>query len=136
MRYTSKIGPELVVPLSLILATVAGIMIIAKLWIGLILVMAASLFCIHMFLTTFYRVVGHTLEISCGFLFNITIDIHDIKTIGETRNPISSPAASIDRLDIGYGKKDHVLISPKDKQGFIKELLGINPAIVVKNISK
>ena len=45
---------------------------------------------------------------------------------------ISSPATSIDRLEITYGKYDSVIISPKLKQQFINEITTLNPKVEVK----
>ena len=60
------------------------------------------------------------------------IEIKNIKKIYKTRNPLSSPALSIDRIAIVYNKYDEVLISPKDKEQFVEDLLKINPTIEVK----
>ena len=60
------------------------------------------------------------------------IEIKNIKKVYKTRNPLSSPALSIDRIAIIYNKYDEVLISPKDKVQFIEDLLKINPDIEVK----
>jgi len=60
------------------------------------------------------------------------IDVHNIRKIYKTRNPISSPALSLDRIAICYGKFDEILVSPKNREEFIKELLKINPDIEVR----
>lgn len=60
------------------------------------------------------------------------IEIKRIKKIYKTRNPLSSPALSIDRIAIVYNKYDEVLISPKDKVQFVEDLLKVNPDIEVK----
>jgi hypothetical protein len=65
-------------------------------------------------------------------LVNIKIDIGVIRKIKETNNPLSSPALSLDRLWIDYGKGAAVMISPKDKEGFIRHILQINPSVEVK----
>ncbi|MFQ5610075.1 MAG: PH domain-containing protein [Woeseiaceae bacterium] len=40
-----------------------------------------------------------------------------------TRNPLSSPALSLDRLKITYGPKNRkVLVSPADKESFVQAL--------------
>ncbi len=57
------------------------------------------------------------------------MNIEKIKSITKTNNPISAPAASFDRIEINYGEFNSVIISPKDKIGFIKELIKINPNI-------
>ena len=60
------------------------------------------------------------------------IEIKSIKKIYKTRNPLSSPALSIDRIAVVYNKYDEVLISPKDKVQFVEDLLKVNPDIEVK----
>lgn len=60
------------------------------------------------------------------------IDINTIKKIYATKNPLSSPALSIDRIAIVYNKYDEVLISPKNRAEFIEELLKVNPNIEVE----
>ncbi|MBC3767097.1 PH domain-containing protein [Neptunicella marina] len=54
--------------------------------------------------------------------FKWTIRLADIYAIKPSKNPVSSPALSLDRLDIYYADNKHVLISPADKQAFIKAL--------------
>lgn len=60
------------------------------------------------------------------------IDIKTIRKVYATRNPLSSPALSINRLAIVYNKYDEILISPEDREDFISELLKVNPSIEVK----
>ena len=62
----------------------------------------------------------------------ITPAINTIYKISETYNPLSSPAGSIDRLEIKYNKSESVLISPKDKNAFINDLILVNPNIEVQ----
>lgn len=51
-----------------------------------------------------------------------------------TKNPLSSPALSIDRIEITYDSGfGMVLVSPKNKQKFISLLKSINPHIEVDN---
>jgi hypothetical protein len=74
-----------------------------------------------------YKIEGETLVI-----WKTKIDIKTIRKIYKTRNPLSSPAMSINRIAIVYNKFDEVLISPKEREEFIDELLKINPNIEVK----
>ncbi len=62
----------------------------------------------------------------------IKIDIHSIKRIYKTNNPLSSPALSLNRIAIVYNTYDEVLISPQLKKEFTDELLKINPSIIVE----
>lgn len=90
-----------------------------------------TFFLVHTFRNTFYIIKDKTLIIHCGILYHSEIPIDSISKISETRNPLSSPAASLDRLDILYNKKTHVLISPLHKKEFIRDILGLNPAIEI-----
>ncbi|WP_333694783.1 PH domain-containing protein [Flavobacterium sp.] len=65
-------------------------------------------------------------------VWGVKIDIHSIKRIYKTNNPLSSPALSLDRIAIVYNTYDEVLISPKLKKEFVEELLKINPNIEVE----
>lgn len=73
-----------------------------------------------------YKIEGENL-----IVWKNKIDIKTITKIYKTRNPLSSPALSIDRIAIVYNKFDEILISPKDREDFIKELLKVNPTIEV-----
>ncbi|RKR05122.1 PH (Pleckstrin Homology) domain-containing protein [Flavobacterium sp. 90] len=90
------------------------------------------IFIFYLFYNTIYTVAKENLNIRFGFLVNNNIDIKTITQISETRSLVSSPAASIDRLEILHGKSGRILVSPKQKKDFIDSLLAINPDIVVK----
>ncbi len=127
---------ELVVPLVLIFGTVLVLIINEKPnWIAIAILLPVILFVVHMFLTTKYTIEGDNLVIKCGFLYHKTIDINTIRRIAETNNLLSSPATSLDRLEILYGKFDSVLISPRRKAEFINDIKRINPGIEV-NLKK
>ena len=132
MRFPSKIGLELIVPLVIILGGTLTLMLIQSVWLGVVMVALVAAFVVHMMLTTYYTLDGDLLKVKCGYLFNATVNVQSIKSIKETNNVLSSPAASLHRLEITYGKYDTVMVSPKDKAGFITALKSINPAIEVK----
>ena len=71
---------------------------------------------------------GHLL-INNGFSTQ-RIELTDITYIIPTRNMISAPALSLDRLEVDY-KNKKVLISPKDKRLFYQEIKARNPIIVI-----
>lgn len=75
-----------------------------------------------------YRIEGGNLMI-----WNTKIEIKSIRKIYRTNNPLSSPALSLDRLAIVYNKFDEILISPKERNEFIDELLKINPSIEIQD---
>jgi hypothetical protein len=57
-----------------------------------------------------------------GAMFTWRIELPEIYRIFPTNNPISSPALSFDRLRIEYGNGKYVMISPDDKEGFLRDL--------------
>jgi hypothetical protein len=128
--YKSKIGMGLLIPIVIVLGTVLLVMVYNDLnWFELLILLPVIGFVVHMFMTTYYVIIGNRLKIKCGFLYSLDIDISTIKKITPTKNPLSSPALSLDRLEITYGKFDSVLISPKDKKDFIAQLKIVNPKI-------
>ena len=129
--YKSKHAFVLILPLIIILGVFAFIMLYNKAWPGLFVMIIIASFVTHMFLTTHYQIEGRVLKIKSGFLFNKTISIDTIKKITATKNLFSSPATSPDRLEINYNKSDSIIISPKDKAGFIDELKKLKPDIEV-----
>lgn len=70
---------------------------------------------------THYTVTGSTLRIASG-PFSWTVPIDQIESVKATRNPVSSPALSLDRLQIRYGNGRRVMVSPADKTGFLKAI--------------
>ena len=72
-------------------------------------------------LGTHYTVDRGTIRIVSGpFRWKVPID--EITSVSATRNPLSSPALSLDRLSIRYGKRRRIMISPADKAGFLKAI--------------
>jgi len=89
-----------------------------------------SLFVLVGWFHTFYVVTEKVLKVKGG-IFNWTIPIEDIEVIAESKNPLSAPALSLDRLQITYGKSKFILISPKDKALFLNHLRKLKPDIII-----
>ncbi len=68
-------------------------------------------------LRTYYSVYRGALKIVSG-PFWWTVKLADINSVRETRSPLSSPALSLERIRIHYGKRRWVMVSPADKAGF------------------
>ena len=100
-----------------------------QIWLGALFLGLLLLFIIHMFSTTYYTIEGDSLKIKCGFLYTQTLPIATIRKIESTRNPLSAPALSLDRLEIRYGTWDSVLVSPRDQRAFAQHLKEVNPTI-------
>ena len=133
--FRSKPGKELIIPITFLIVGLGSLMAWQRNWPGLMIIVGVALFVTHIFLTTYYQIDGKSVKIRCGLFFNLKIDIDTIRRISETNNPLSSPATSLDRLEIKYQrdrKIDTVMISPKNKAGFIKMITDLNPAVEVR----
>jgi hypothetical protein len=93
-----------------------------------IIMIAVILFIGWIWFGTGYEILENELKISCG-PFRQRIPLQEIKEIKRTRSPLSAPACSLDRIEIKYGKSKRVMISPANKEGFIKLLIEKSPQI-------
>ncbi|MEX0315286.1 MAG: PH domain-containing protein [Allomuricauda sp.] len=135
-RYPSKIsyGLLLFVLISLVAGTVP--LVSSGNWIGISINLAVLAFALYVFFSIYYIIEVNSLIIRVGVLFNWKVEISSIKMIAESNSWISSPAASLDRLNIIYNQHSSILVSPRDKTGFIAQLKQINPQIEVRYKSK
>ena len=131
-KYRSKIGIGIALFLLIILGGSATLMITQKVWIGLAIVLVVVGFTGYVFLSTYYIIQEQYLIIRCGFWTNKSIKIDTIRKIKRSDNPISSPANSLDRLNIQFDRAGSILISPVEKNTFINDLKAINPEIEVE----
>jgi membrane protein YdbS with pleckstrin-like domain len=86
-----------------------------------VIVTAGTALPVSLLLRTDYTVENAVLIVRTG-LFRWRIPLTDIASIGSTRNPMSSPALSLDRLLIERRTGSDLMISPLDKKGFLQEL--------------
>jgi hypothetical protein len=93
-----------------------------------LIMIAVMLFVGWIWFGTGYEISDDELKIHCG-PFRQTVPLREIREIRKTRSPLSAPACSLDRMEITYGKSKHVMISPADKEDFIKLLAGKSPQI-------
>lgn len=82
--------------------------------------------------STTYTITENYLLIQSSFFYKEKLQIKDIKKIEKVTNIIKSPAGSIKRLELFYGKYDSVMISPQNEDQFIRDLLEINNEIQMK----
>lgn len=80
-------------------------------------------------LHTDYTINGEKLHIRCGFLFRMELPISRITAITYKSTILSSPALSVKRIGLKYGKKNWVYVSPKNQEEFVSALQSINPKI-------
>ena len=129
MRFKSKVDgwmiPVFVVAIAGMLAAFIAVLLDdSPAWLQVAVSITSVLFCGLMFailMSTFYVVENGVLRIVSG-PFRWKIAISDIVEITPTRNPLSSPALSLDRLKVRYGSRRYVLVSPEDKDGFVRAI--------------
>jgi hypothetical protein len=129
-RYNSKIGLEILLPLILSMGGASICLGLNAQWLGVLVLTIITLLIYALFKTTYYTIDENKLIIRSFFIVNKKVNVQSIKIVRESRNPISAPAASLDRLEV-ISTVDSVLISPKDKNAFIEEITTINPRIKV-----
>ncbi len=72
-------------------------------------------------LSTHYTLDSRQLLVQCG-PFKWRIALADITAVTPTTNPLSSPALSLDRLRIDYGQGKSLMISPRNKEQFLRAM--------------
>lgn len=72
-------------------------------------------------IATTYTLTTANLNVRSG-PFRWRIPLNEIRSVAPTRNPLSSPALSLDRLRIEYGHGKAIMISPAAREEFMHEL--------------
>ena len=127
MRFASKVDgwmiPVMIVAAAGMVWSMVAVMITDTPWplrIGmLVLTVLVIALLFSIFARTHYTVMDGELRVVSG-PFRRTISLSDITNIEPSRNPLSSPALSLDRLKVSYGNRKFVLVSPADKAGFLE----------------
>jgi len=99
-------------------------------WWMVPLLAGVGVWTIHLLYSTDYTLDGDTLAVRSSF-FRWRIPLADIDSVEPTTNPLSSPACSLDRLLIRYGKK-RIMISPEDKAAFLHSLVTRAPHLELR----
>lgn len=107
-----------VVSLALARAETAGGMGLAP--IGLVFVLSLGL-PLWLLMATDYRIEAGMLKIRSG-PFRWVVPIANIHSVTASRSALSSPALSLNRLEVTYGEGKRILVSPKDRDGFLGAL--------------
>ena len=88
----------------------------------LILLVAVAGFMLWVLYGTDYTLTDESLLIRCG-PFRYRVPLAEIDSVSPSRNPLSSPACSLDRLLVKWrGESKRILISPSRKADFLREL--------------
>ncbi len=88
----------------------------------LTLLVSAAAFMLWVLYSTYYTLTDEHLLIRCG-PFRYRVPLVEIDIVKPSRNPLSSPAGSLDRLLIKWNEgRERILISPSRKTDFLQEL--------------
>ena len=88
---------------------------------GILVFIVLMAFLASLGLQTYYAVDKKQLRVVSGpFRWKIPLD--QITSVTPTRTLLSSPAMSLDRLKIEYGKPRPMIVSPADKDGFLRPI--------------
>lgn len=89
--------------------------------VGLFIIATGGLLPIWLVRTTVYVLSADRLDVRSG-PFRWKVPLHEIRKISPSRNILSSPAFSLDRLRIDYGRGKFILISPAEREAFLRDL--------------
>ena len=88
----------------------------------LIFLGSAAAFMLWVLYSIDYTLTGKNLLIRCG-PFRYCVPLAEIDSVRPSHNPLSSPAGSLDRLQIKWNaERKRILISPSRKVDFLHEL--------------
>ena len=129
--YPTKVSITLILIISLIMGCILISLAVSSKWIPFFIDLLLYVSVVYLMVSIKYEINELQLIIHQA-MGKMVIDINTIKSIEPTHTIVSSPAASLDRLRINYNKYDEVIVSPRRKEEFIRQLQTINPNIVFK----
>lgn len=133
-KYSSKIGWWWI-PFFICYIVVLAILISKKTWFSLYFG-ACLLLIMYTFFNTYYVIKEQKLLVKSGILYSKWFEINEIICIEKYKGDIGerrfNVSLSRDRIKIAFQNGGNVIISPKNKEAFIKDLLKINSNISVK----
>ena len=131
--FKSKVGWWYHFILIVMVASTIAAFVGGKSPVTMIMLLLFTLECVHMLLSTWYKITADGYLIAhCSIFPEKRIPISEISAVEVTVMPVSSYALSLDRLIIYKGNMQWLLVSPVNKQDFVKLLRKHNPKIQVK----
>lgn len=139
ITFRSKVDTWLVVVATLPL--MVGLVTLAMgPWIPAAVLTGAGLFSLWVLFSTTYDLTADRLVARSAF-WRWQVPLHTIRNVYETRNPLSAPAASLDRIGIVHDG-GLLLVSPREKAAFIAALrraapvLGTDPSATARAMER
>ncbi|MCK9494136.1 MAG: PH domain-containing protein [Dehalococcoidia bacterium] len=103
---------------------------IAAMVVSWVMLVGVGLLYVAVVWPVYYEVDGETLLVRFGMIRSRT-PLNDVVRIRRSRNLLSSPAMSLDRLQIDRRGGGFFLLSPADKAGFIAAIREGNPNVTI-----
>ena len=129
--YPTKVSITLILIISIIMGCILISLAVSSKWIPFFINLLLYVSVVYLMVSIKYEINESQLIIHQA-MGKMVIDINTIKSIEPTHTILSAPASSLDRLRINYNKYDDIVISPRRKEEFIRQLQSINPNIVFK----
>lgn len=129
--YPTKVSITLILIISIIMGCILISLAVSSKWIPFFIDLLLYVSLVYLMVSIKYEINESQLIIHQA-MGKMVIDINTIKSIEPTHTILSAPASSLDRLRINYNKYDDIVISPRRKEEFIRQLQSINPNIVFK----
>ncbi len=130
--FPSKV--DIALPILFIITSIPGVVIGIRNedWLVLPIIITVFLLIMYLLFDTNYIITKGNLKVHSGFIINKNILIENINRIKKTDSILSAPASSLsERIEVIYENSKSIIISPKDKQTFIDELLKQNSEIKI-----
>lgn len=130
--FPSKV--DIVLPILFIVTSIPGAVIGIRVedWVVFPIIITVFVLIMYLLYDTNYIITKGNLKVHSGFIVNKNILIENINSIKKTDSILSAPASSLsERIEVFYDKSKSIIISPKDKQTFIDELLKQNSQIKI-----
>ena len=131
--FPSKV--DIALPILFIVTSIPPIVIgiREKDWVIFAIMLGTFALIMYLLYDTNYTITQGNVKVHSGFIVNKNIPISEIRLIKKTDSILSAPAASLtDRIEVFYGSSKSIVISPKEKQGFVDELLKQNSEIKIE----
>lgn len=129
--YPTKVSITLILIISIIMGCILISLAVSSKWIPFFIDLLLYVSLVYLMVSIKYEINESQLIIHQA-MGKMVIDINTIKSIEPTHTILSAPASSLDRLRISYNTYDDVVISPRRKEEFIRQLQTINPNILFK----
>lgn len=132
-RFASKIDWWLAVLLIAPVVLIGAFLLagVSEPWV-LVLTLAPQALVMWILARTFYVVTEDALLVRSG-PFRWTIPLASIRSLAATRNPLSSPALSLDRIAVEH-TGGRLMVSPRSKAAFVRAVLALAPSVRVSGL--